>query len=157
MTCGVAKGYPPYQYVVDGKARGFDVDVLRLLVERMGVNLGLSADHWDNVSGFVRSGQLDCVAGMEINEVRKKQFLFTRPYYRRYSAMFVRKDRAHLKTLLDLKGSVITGDRSSFLERHLTMQLGKGAFRIMQTDSKEEAMSLLKAGAWSKAVLCRWL
>lgn len=147
VRCGVAKGYPPYQYVEKGRIGGFDTDVLRLLIARMGADLGVSADHWDNVFGFLRVGQLDCVAGMEINEVRKKYVLFTRPYYRRYSAMFVRDDREDLKTLEDLQGFVITGDRQSFLEEGLVEHGGKNAYRILQTDTKEDAIMMLKEGS----------
>jgi polar amino acid transport system substrate-binding protein len=35
LVCGIATGFPPYQFQADGKVAGFDADVIRLILDRL--------------------------------------------------------------------------------------------------------------------------
>ena len=56
----------------------------------------------------MNAGQIDvAMAGMSITEERKKQFLFTDPYYESGLMTIVRKDNTVIHSLADLKGKRI--------------------------------------------------
>jgi polar amino acid transport system substrate-binding protein len=72
FICDIAQGYPPYQFQDEtGKPTGLDVDVLRLVFEKLGKKMTIQQDKWDTIVGNLCFGDLDCVSGMEINETRK--------------------------------------------------------------------------------------
>ena len=66
VRCGMAEGYPPFQFVEQGQPTGFDVAVLQLVAQKAGLALQLEAGRWDDIVARGRLGQYDCVAGMEI-------------------------------------------------------------------------------------------
>lgn len=153
VRCGMAEGYPPFQFVEQGQPTGFDVAVLQLVAQKAGLALQLEAGRWDDIVARGRLGQYDCVAGMEITPARQRWFRFTQPYYLRRSGVFVRSDDSHLKGLADLIGGIISGDRDSALERELD-ELGiKHRIRIRQLASKEQSMQLLRDGKLSAVVM----
>lgn len=153
VVCGVADGYPPYQYLDgDGTPQGVDVLVARLVFERMGRKLTIRADAWDDVVASLRLGRLDCVAGMEINDRREVFFDFTTPYYERKVVVFLRADEAGVESVTDLKYQVVAGDRDSFVERSLREQGLHRQIRLVQTRSKEHSFEMLKAGTVVAAI-----
>ena len=49
LTCGIATGFPPYQYQEGGRVEGFDADVVRLVVAQLGDRcspIGWAASGW---------------------------------------------------------------------------------------------------------------
>ncbi|WP_415901361.1 transporter substrate-binding domain-containing protein [Neptuniibacter sp. QD29_5] len=155
ILCGMATGYPPFQYVEQNKLTGIDVDVIKLIAKRGNLNLSIKHGHWDDIVSLLRFSELDCVIGMEINEFRLKYFDFSYPYYNRYTAIFVKTDRADITQVSDLHGQLISGDRHSLIENNWTNQRVRDSFRIMQTDSKRESMSLLNKDLISAAIMPR--
>jgi len=141
--CGIAIGFPPYQFQSDGKVAGFDADVIRLIFDGLNEKFIFEQDEWDDVFNKLRFGEVDLVTGMEINELRKKFFDFTTDYYHRDDAVFVRKDDKEIKVMEDLYAKVISGDRHSFVEIYLKEKGIREKIRIRQTDSKEQSMRLL--------------
>ena len=63
---------------------------------------------FDALFPAMNAGQIDvAMAGMSITEERKKQFLFTDPYYESGLMTIVRKDNTVIHSLADLKGKRI--------------------------------------------------
>lgn len=152
MVCGVAAGFPPYQFTRDGEAAGFDVEVAAAVCSRIGATVRFEQGNWDNVLNLLRFEKIDMVAGMEINAFRNDYFEFSVPYSTRHDVIFVAANST-AKNVEDLFGNVITGDRHSFVEL-LWKDLGiHRNFRIMQTTTKAESMDLLATGRTVAAVM----
>ncbi len=152
MVCGVAAGFPPYQFTRDGAAAGFDVDVAAAVCSRIGAAVRFEQGNWDNILNLLRFGKIDMVTGMEINAFRNDYFEFSIPYATRHDVIFVAVgSTAH--TVEDLFGTVITGDRHSFVELLWKDQGIHRNFRIMQTATKAESMDLLATGRTMAAVM----
>lgn len=143
LTCGIAEGYPPYQFAIEETPSGFDADVMRRVAAEMGEALQYVQGPWDDMFGLLRVGELDCLVGMEINAIRQQYVLFTRPYYERRSAVFILAERTDIARFEDLRGRVVTGDRHSFLENRLRVSGEESAFRLLYTPSKQEAFRRL--------------
>ncbi|TDT89743.1 amino acid ABC transporter substrate-binding protein (PAAT family) [Pseudodesulfovibrio indicus] len=145
--CGMALGYPPYQYLDEGgEPDGLDVEVARMVFERMGAKPAFEPGIWDNVVASLRLDRLDCVAGMEINDERRVFFDFTTPYYSRRVVLFVRAEDRSINGLKDLHLKAVAGDRHSFVERRLQEEGLLRTVRIVKTRTKDESMRMLLQG-----------
>jgi ABC-type amino acid transport substrate-binding protein len=152
MTCGVATGFPPYQFVIDDKPAGFDVDVAKAVCGRLGALSRFEQGKWDDVVSMLLFGKIDMVVGMEVNAFRHEYFDFSRPYAKRHDVVFVAADST-VTRVEDLFGLIITGDRHSFVELHWKEQGIHQKIRIMQVGSKEESMDLLARGETAAAIM----
>lgn len=144
VTCGTANGFPPFQFDDKGKPTGIDVDILRQSIDEVGGKLDLRQKKWDDVVALLRLGEIDCVAGMEINEPRLKMFDFTKPIYKRRNALFVLRESATLNSVEDLLHKKIAGDRQSFLEQLFEEKKLLNKTRLIRTPSKFASMEMLK-------------
>ncbi|EGB14139.1 extracellular solute-binding protein family 3 [Pseudodesulfovibrio mercurii] len=145
--CGMARGYPPYQFLNDaGEPTGLDMEVAELVFARLGIKARMVPGIWDDVVASLRLGRLDCVIGMEINSERRPFFEFTSPYYNRRVVVFVNRDDQGIRTVDDLVLKAVAGDRHSFVERYLRQRGLLDSIRIVKTRSKDQSMRMLKEG-----------
>ena len=152
VSCGIASGFPPYQFVLSDEPAGFDVDVARAVCARLGLQISFAQAEWENVLNMLRFGKVDFIAGMEVNSFRNDYFDFTAPYSKRHDVVFVPASST-LSTVEDLFGRIITGDRHSFVELQWREQGIYNKIRIMQAKTKEEAMTLMAQGQSVAAIM----
>lgn len=152
-VCGIASGFPPYQFQKNGHARGFDADLAKLIAKQLNIKIDFLQDDWDHVVNKLRFGKIDFISGMEVNELRKKLFDFTHPYYHRYDVVFIKEDDKKIHRVEDLYNEIITGDRHSFIELYWQKKGIKNNFRIMQTQTKRKSMELLHSGKTRAAIM----
>jgi ABC-type amino acid transport substrate-binding protein len=144
VVCGIAVGYPPYQYAdAQGRPTGLDADVARLVFQELGLPLRFDQKPWDEVYlGLVhKSGDVDVLCGAEVNEGRKALFEFSEPYYQRAVVVFVAQKSPYL-SVKDLEGRIITGDRGGWIEALVDFR----NIRVKATASKEESFQMLQEG-----------
>jgi ABC-type amino acid transport substrate-binding protein len=152
LTCGVAIGFPPYQFAIDGEPAGFDVDVAKAVCARLGVSARFNQGKWDDIINMLLFDRIDMVVGMEVNAFRHGYFEFSTPFATRHDVVFVTANST-ATSVEDFFGLVISGDRHSFVElRWKEVGIHK-KIRIMQTGSKEEAMDLLARGKTAAAIM----
>ncbi|MFE9628900.1 transporter substrate-binding domain-containing protein [Streptomyces sp. NPDC006527] len=97
--------YPPFQSEIDGKVQGFDVSLVDLVAEDLGVKQEILDTPFENfkTGAFLNSGECDlAAAGMTITEERKKNVDFSDPYFDATQAVLVDK-KAGVTSLADVK------------------------------------------------------
>ncbi|MFH9828490.1 transporter substrate-binding domain-containing protein [Streptomyces bobili] len=97
--------YPPFQSEIDGKVQGFDVSLVDLVAEDLGVKQEILDTPFENfkTGAFLNSGECDlAAAGMTITEERKKNVDFSDPYFDATQAVLVNKD-AGVNSLAEIK------------------------------------------------------
>ncbi|NDV19194.1 transporter substrate-binding domain-containing protein [Pseudodesulfovibrio sp. JC047] len=147
IICGVAKGFPPYQYQsMHDEATGLDVDVMRALANHLHKPVLFQQATWNEVMTQLRLNKTDCIAGIEINAKRLTYFDFTTPYYMRKVVVFVREDNTEIHTIHDLRWQVVAGDRDSFVEAYFNDIGLRSQIRLYQTESKDKSVQMLKKG-----------
>ncbi|QDF74778.1 MULTISPECIES: transporter substrate-binding domain-containing protein [Shewanella] len=151
--CGVATGFPPYQFSLNGETTGFDADVARLIFKRLSLPFQFRQQAWDLVFNELRFGDIEVIAGMEVNALRAKFFEFTQPYYHRYDVIFILEDNQQITKLEDLHNEFVSGDRHSYIETHWKELGTLYDFRIIGTQSKEKSMQMLKEGRIQAAIM----
>ncbi|GAA1424267.1 glutamine ABC transporter substrate-binding protein GlnH [Streptomyces thermospinosisporus] len=102
--------YPPFQSEIDGKVQGFDVALIDLVADDLGVKQHIVDTPFENfkTGAFLNSGECDlAAAGMTITEERKKNVDFSDPYFNATQAVLVPKGSG-VKSLADVKSKKIT-------------------------------------------------
>jgi polar amino acid transport system substrate-binding protein len=144
IVCGVALGFPPYQFQgSNGLPQGIDVEVASLVFSKLDLPYQIEQANWDDLflSLIHKTGRVRVLAGAELNDERKVYMAFSHPYYTRFAGIFVRKESKFF-TLADLQKKKITGDRASFIEAYVK----RGDIRLVPTQTKEESFQLLAQG-----------
>ncbi|MDX2605271.1 transporter substrate-binding domain-containing protein [Streptomyces caniscabiei] len=98
--------YPPFQSEIDGKVQGFDVSLIDLVAEDLGVKQDILDTPFENfkTGAFLNSGECDlAAAGMTITDERKKNVDFSDPYFEATQAVLAAKN-ADIRSFADLKG-----------------------------------------------------
>ncbi|OWJ77790.1 transporter substrate-binding domain-containing protein [Haematobacter missouriensis] len=98
LRIGVDCTYPPFGYQdSDGQIKGFDVDVAKLVADRIGREALVLCQDWDGMIPALLAGKFDMIsASMSITEERQKSIDFSVPY-RSSSARFAGQEglKAH--------------------------------------------------------------
>jgi polar amino acid transport system substrate-binding protein len=101
--------YPPFQSEIDGKVQGFDVSLVDLVADDLGVKQAILDTPFENfkTGAFLNSGECDlAAAGMTITEERKKNVDFSDPYFEATQAVLVDK-KSGITSFADLKGKKV--------------------------------------------------
>ncbi|MEV8090813.1 basic amino acid ABC transporter substrate-binding protein [Streptomyces nigra] len=101
--------YPPFQSEIDGKVQGFDVSLVDLVADDLGVKQAILDTPFENfkTGAFLNSGECDlAAAGMTITDERKKNVDFSDPYFEATQAVLVDK-KSGISSFADLKGKKV--------------------------------------------------
>ncbi len=82
MVVGTSADYAPYESVdADGNFVGYDMDLIRAIGEKLGVEVEIQDMPFDSLIAAVQEGKIDAViAAMQATAERDKQVDFTIPY-----------------------------------------------------------------------------
>lgn len=82
ITVATEGAYPPWNYTnADGSLAGYEIDLTKLLCERMKVKCDLVAQEWNGIIPGLNVGKYDAIiASMGVTEERKKVVAFSKPY-----------------------------------------------------------------------------
>lgn len=101
-------------YDEDNNLVGFDVEVMKAIASKLGVQCEFVVGEWDGLLAGVDAKRFDLVAnGVEIDEDRKNKYNFTEPYAYIRTALIVRKDKNDIQTFEDLEGKTTTNSLGS--------------------------------------------
>ena len=82
LTVAVMATYPPFTFAGDsGELSGFDVEQLRRFAAWLGKDIQFVEMDFGAMLSYVASGKADIGGSVYITEERKKNFLFSDPYY----------------------------------------------------------------------------
>ncbi len=114
--------YPPQIMLRnDGKADGLEADLIRALERETGLQVEWQLGTWSDAVQKLRNRQVEIIPGMNVTEERKREFLFTRPYFEDRVVLFVPVDSFHIIGLDDLR------------DRRVGVQKGEVAGQLLRT------------------------
>ncbi|MDC5705223.1 transporter substrate-binding domain-containing protein [Vibrio europaeus] len=80
-VCGDAIDWPPYTYVLNDKARGYDVDILEEVFTKQGISYDITMTSWSRCLRGAKNGEFDLALSASFNVRRDKEYLYTDWYY----------------------------------------------------------------------------
>ncbi|MCL1848100.1 MAG: transporter substrate-binding domain-containing protein [Clostridiales bacterium] len=109
ITVGNSPDYEPFEFEdPNGDVVGFDIDLLDLLCEELGLEYELVNISFENIETAVQTGQVDVgLSCFSITEDRTATFDFSIPYFSGGQAIAVNPDSGYTK-IEDLHGKKIT-------------------------------------------------
>ena len=84
--------YPPFSVTDQNKADGFSVDLLKAVVEEIGLAIDFKVDNWAVIKDELKNGELDVLPLVGYNEERDTYLDFTIPYITMYGNIFIRDE-----------------------------------------------------------------
>lgn len=101
--------YKPFQFKQNGKTVGFDVDVMDLVAQKLGVTQEIFDIEFEQITSGAVFAAKKCdaaAAAITIRADREKAALFSDPYFTATQALLVKSDST-IADLPDLKGKVL--------------------------------------------------
>ena len=76
--------FPPFESMISsGQIEGFDVDVMNAIAKEEGFKVTYHQQAWDGIFASLKAGDNDIlISGITITDDRKKEMLFSEPYYK---------------------------------------------------------------------------
>lgn len=106
LKYGVDPGWPPGEFVENGKVKGFDVD----LVKKMGENMDYVVEYypmdWNDVLESVKNGSLDILCATDTPE-RREFFDFSKPILNLSNRIFVNEKVVGISDAYDLANHTV--------------------------------------------------
>jgi polar amino acid transport system substrate-binding protein len=128
LTVATDATWPPFEYVDTdtNEIVGFDIDVIKMIAEKADLDIEIINVGWDPLLAGMAQGTYDmAISSITITEDRKKEMLFSDPYFPAGQIVVVRKDE-----------TAITGHES--LAGLVGAQIGTtGAFEVDKIDAAE--------------------
>lgn len=128
LRLGVEGAYPPFNFVdAAGKVEGFDVDIGEALCAHLARKCEWVVVPWDGLIPALQAGKFDVLmSSMTITPERRRQILFTKPYYFSYGMMIANKGSGLAFTAEGLKGHAIGVQAATTHEAWLRDRFGDG-------------------------------
>ncbi|HEX3022000.1 MAG TPA: amino acid ABC transporter substrate-binding protein [Lachnospiraceae bacterium] len=151
ITVGFDQDFPPFGYVGDdGEFTGFDIEMAKECVKRMGKEIVLQPINWDAKDMELEAGTIDCIwNGFTING-REDQYTWSKAYMDNSQVVVVKADSG-IKSLADLAGKVVEVQKESSAqsaledETHTELLASFGQF--LTVDQYNTAFMDLESGA----------
>ncbi len=108
LKIGTNAEFPPFEFMGDdGQPDGFDIALIKAIGEEIGMEVQIENMEFKSLIGAIESGNIQgIIAGMTVDDERKKSVDFSDGYYEAHQMVLVRKDSDITKTE-DLNGKKI--------------------------------------------------
>jgi polar amino acid transport system substrate-binding protein len=131
----------------DAGLTGFDVELVRILAQRLGLTAQFKATPFDTIIPSLAAGNCDLVASATtITDQRRRKVEFTAPYFDADQSLLVRAaDKERYRTLADLKGRAIGVQSGTTGERYTKTNAPEGA-TVKAFPGAEDLFNALTSG-----------
>lgn len=127
----------------DDKLVGYDVEVMRLVAEKLGVTAEFAECEWDGIFAGIDAKRYDVAAnGVEITEERAEKYDFSIPYGYIRTALIVRGDNEDIAAFEDLAGRKTA---NSIASTYMTLAESYGA-EAVGVDTLDQTIDMVLSG-----------
>ena len=152
ITIGLDDKYPPLQSVGnDGLPVGYDVELTRTLMNRLGQPFYYVPRSWERIATEVLNGDID-LAMMVYSPYRKDTICYSRPIFRLYYQVVYRKSDASDFDFRNIKGKTFAYLDSRHIKRHMDREGAKG----IHVSNLEESFLALAHGSYDGIICYRY-
>ncbi|WP_369790831.1 amino acid ABC transporter substrate-binding protein [Rouxiella sp. WC2420] len=105
-------GYPHY-FVENGQVKGFSVDILNAIGDKIHYKIQWVTSDWVGVLGSLETGKVDTVGNFADTPERRQKYDFSNPYYYSAAQLAVSINNKTIHGLQDMKGKTVAADLGS--------------------------------------------
>jgi polar amino acid transport system substrate-binding protein len=147
LSCVTTGLWPPFNTSINGKLEGIGIDYWHKITDKLGISFNCTeANSWPKVLKDIESKKFDVTIGAQKTEDRLKYSVFSEPLAR-YSYVAV-----SLKGInSELRENDVVAVGKSYSADNMLRKL-YASFHIVETDSIEDALNLVKNGKAKAAV-----
>ncbi|MBZ0257780.1 transporter substrate-binding domain-containing protein, partial [bacterium] len=136
--------WPPFDYSEDGVAKGFSIDYLHLVADKLGVEFNyINGFSWEELLAKLKAKEIDIAHTMLVTSERSEYTLFTKPYFVNPYVLVVRKD-SPIQSISDLKGKTVATVRG-YVQNELLVEHYPD-IKIHFVDNADEALRAVSFG-----------
>ena len=147
LVVATSPDFPPFENLEGGEVVGIEVEILKKICEKLGVNLNLKQMDFDAVLPGVQAGKFDCgMSGITVTTERQKNMLFTDPYFVATQAIIV-KAGSSISCKADLAGKKISAQTGTTAEE-FCMENGYTVSAFSANSDAETALVNGNVDAW---------
>lgn len=144
IVVGVSTDYPPFCSKVQNNLVGFDVDIARIVVEKLGKKIVFKEMNFSSLVISLVSGRIDMIAaGISPTESRASKVDFSLPYYHDSLSVIVKND--NIKSLNDLKDEYVGVQTGSLAETLAREWAAEDGFKLVALDQNTQILQALKS------------
>lgn len=147
ITVVTNPSFAPFEYMDKGEIVGFDIDLLKAVMDEAGLEYELKGIGWDPLFAAIQGKTADmAVSGITINDDRKQTYDFSIPYFESTHMILV-KEGSSIKSAKDLQGKVVGVQNGTTGQEAVEKILGKENKNIKKfEDTVVAIMDLLNGG-----------
>lgn len=153
IIVGTNSEYPPFSFIKDDIITGFDIDVAREAITRMGKKMAIKDMSFNNLIPDLQFGCIDVIAGgITPTAERAKRVSFTIPYLEEDPQAIVTLASKPITTLEELRGKNVVVNEGYTADTFMTKWGGAHLTRLM---SPSDAFLALNSGREEAFVTAR--
>lgn len=144
INVGTEGTYAPFTFHNDeDKLTGYDVEVMREVAKRMGIEVNFMETQWDSMFAGLNSARFDVIANqVGINPERKENYDFSNPYTVSSAVVVVPEDNTDVTSFDDIEGKTSAQSLTSNYEK---IAKEHGA-EIQGVEGLAQAIEMIKQG-----------
>lgn len=147
LTVATSPDFPPFESLSSSEVVGIEVDIMKLVAEKLGVEIQFEQMDFDSVLPGVQAGKFDVgMSGITVTEKRQKNADFTAPYFLAAQAIVVMAD-SDITCKADLEGKKISVQTGTTAENYC-MENGYDVFAYQANNDACSALTGGKVDAW---------
>ena len=117
ITVHNEQNYPPYNYNIEGKPKGYSVDYMNLLASKLNIDVNyIQGPSWSGFIDMLKNEKLDVMLNIKNTKNRREFINFTKPYSQEPIAIF--SNIEHIDSFDDLDDKIIAVPNNFFMHKY---------------------------------------
>lgn len=144
ITVSNEREWYPYDFNENGEARGYTVDYIRLLAEKIGLHVEFVSDSWPNLFEQFKNKKIDIIQPIIANDERRNQFLFSDKFITMELSLIAQSKRTDIKSLEDLRGKTVGAGKDWASTQYLKEQYAD--IKVIEYETTKEMLEAIAFG-----------
>lgn len=150
LIVGLDDNYPPYEYMENGEAKGYNIDIITAVTNAIGYQVKFVGEPWNNLLDDFNAGKIDMLSGMYISDARKATYIFSDPHSFVSAGLFSLKNSG-FQSLNDLENRTVAVQAGDIMDDYL--QENPHSLLILRVENPLAALEAVSDGQADAALL----
>lgn len=134
----------PYDFNENGEARGYSIDYIRLLAQKIGLHVEFVSDSWPNLFEQFKNKKIDIIQPIIPTDERRNLFLFSDKFITMELVLISQSKRVDIKSLEDLRGKTLGAGKGWASTEYLKEQYKD--IKIVEYETTKEMLEAIAFG-----------